>query len=151
MSKLKRLNLVVDDIDKLVIQILQKGVDFGKTIKADTDTVSSKTDCNDKSYISDLFREKIMAFIADAEIIRGESDAFLESLSQNNLDNADPKQFPFLLKIWQGDTYGSVGVEALEELKKDLKVQCDKISHKILLSSVMETIRNDTHPLESKT
>lgn len=111
-------------------EIIENVIDESNTNESE-ETVSSEI-CK---IVSDL--------ISDAKIVKTELPEFVEAF-QKGEEAIEDIESQFFLKVWYGDMYGTEGIEALEELRDELKKQLKSLSDEEITKELVSRFSNNS-------
>ncbi len=124
MEKLNRLVGVVDNLNKICEKIIRKSVPVMKRILNDKEKLIAQFQEQhpnlDEKNIRKQLQEISLSFIADAKVVKRELDPFINNLLDGEKLSSSEG---FFMELWSGDVYECEGIDALEELLKDLENQ----------------------------
>ena len=142
MQRLKKLNSVLEEIDKTSRKILKRALPIMKELEdIDSylvDDYLDKTGGDNREEALERLQNISLQLISDSEIVQKEIVNFSESVIQGEegLENQSD-QFPFLLEVWCGDMYGESDIDGLRLLSNDLKRQLLDVTDERLIEMAM--------------
>ena len=147
---MQRLTTSIERIESLTLQIIRQSLPLLQELKHpyDSDIVegvmSQISDVEEKVAV-EVIRTVALNMVADAKQIRKELPSFGEAIASNQPVN--PDQTPFLSEVWSGDAYDTTGVDGLDILLCELRVQYEKLTPDTLIDESVLVFKKKTAPL----
>ena len=129
-------------IHKVSVQLMNSLIkDDNDIVDYIIDRLSSKSNTKyNKKTISNTVRDVSLRIIHDADIITKEISEFAKAVAA--CDSIDDIQSEFFRNVWNGDMYGSTGIDGLHELNADLQEQLNSINAESLATKVLEELQS---------
>jgi hypothetical protein len=143
MNKLRSLNKLLKDIEKISTQILDESSELIKTLtEDDNDIVDSIVEQHPQTTKEDallLARDVFLKLIEDAEAIKQEIHDFI---SYNDNTFVINNRCIFLSQVWHGDAYDKPEIEGMDALRNDLLSQYNNITEEYLVERCVRVLKS---------
>lgn len=138
MEKLESTIALLKEINNTSDKILRTALPVMKSVITNKDTyiatLKKKYPDVDEKELTSQLKNASLGLAKDAQQIKKEMNTFVECklLGDTSLEN----DIPYFTEIWQGDAYGTVGAQSLQDLLTDLKKQLSECTLENLLAKV---------------
>jgi hypothetical protein len=147
MERLLKTTKLLTDIQNTAKSILLRSAEVIKDLYDEGEIIEdvidkSGTDADDETIAAEIC--VIVENLAnDSKIVDKELPEFVEAFQQGEkfIENIDSQ---FFLEVWFGDMYEKQGIEALEELRSELKQQLKSLNNKELTETLVSKFKNST-------
>lgn len=135
MDNLKKLETILTEIEQVSESIIRKTIPILKKMSDDKNFLFNKIKAKYPSYsdkeINHRMKELSSELIMDAQSIKKELSKFV-----NYLLKIEPKSSNILTNAWLGDSYGHTGLQGLQLLLEDLRLQLNNCNAETLISKI---------------
>lgn len=138
MNQLNKLTVTLNAIKNLSKKIISTAIPIMKELEnSENDLLDEFLDSvdslNEKEAL-EFLQDISLSLVKDAECVVKEIESFSGSvvLGEEAIDEGED-EYPFLMMVWYGDTYGIDGIEGLNTLVLDLQKQLADINEDNIL------------------
>lgn len=153
MERLLRTTKLLTDIQNTAKSILLRSTEVIKDLYDEGEIIEdvvdkSGTSADDETIAAEAC-EIVETLAKDSKIVDRELPEFVEAFQKGEkfIESIDSQ---FFLEVWFGDMYEKEGIEALEELRSELKQQLRSLNNKELTETLVSKFKNNTSSEESQ-
>lgn len=152
MKRLNKLANAMNTVRDLANKIIATAVPIMKELQTvENDLVDEFLEEHDidSNLALSLLQDRSLTLIRDSETVLKEIESFSESVIQGE-DAVDEgaDDYPFLIQVWYGDTYGESDLKGINSLILDLQEQLSQIDEDKILEAAMARYVSTEHVIK---